>query len=460
MSAASSTLPKRVLQIGSSTSDPIKLVEPPPNTTARYIALSHCWSTHQPIKTTLLNLCLMRSNIPWTSLSAVFQDAIAVSRKLGMEYIWIDSLCIIQDSTPDWEIESSKMGSYYSGAYLTISASSSPNGTIPFLCPRGPDSLPKTFAFHTSDGEMVNITARKHTGSSMSQLVEPLSPLASRGWWCCRAPLSLRGWVMQERILPVRTLHFTKNQVFWECGETFASEAFPIQISPLFKFQAWTKDYVDNDIGWADLVKHYSRCNLTLTKDKLVAISGLAQFVHSKTNDQYLAGLWRESLCSHLCWFVTPRQIRTRISPYTAPTWSWASLHASVIFWDPYSSITMLPQLTNVEITHTSNDPFGQISYAKLHLSCGHFASAHVEDWNLLREGTGRITLPNGNSLQLDLHPDSELDLDRDRDVYLTSINGSRSRTSIVGLILNPLATWLGNTKGWDCLLFTSLVTK
>lgn len=105
----------------------------------------------------------MRAYIPWDKLPSTFQDAITVTRRLGIAYIWIDSLCIVQDDAQDWEREAAKMALIFESAYLTIAATAAPNGTVcvplknfflsTLLCPRlrGAVSLP-TFYSHCIGG--------------------------------------------------------------------------------------------------------------------------------------------------------------------------------------------------------------------------------------------------------------------------------------------------------------------
>jgi hypothetical protein len=175
---ASTLLPKRVLNIGINEHDTIKLVEPH-KVWAKYVALSYCWGTHQPIRTTLSTIAQMKAGIGWNDLSNVFQDAVTVARRLGAQWIWIDSLCIIQDSKPDWEVESSKMCDYYENAYVTISASSSEDGTVPFLRERERFWRPERFTFVCNDGTKSEVLARRHQGSSMAQILKDLGPLAT-----------------------------------------------------------------------------------------------------------------------------------------------------------------------------------------------------------------------------------------------------------------------------------------
>lgn len=302
-------LPKRVLNIGSGFGDAIKLVESS-SIQAAYIALSHCWGGHQPIKTTLSSMPQMQTGIEWHSLSRVFQDAITVSRRLGIEWIWIDSLCIIQDSKSDWEIESAKMCDYYSNAYLNISASSSKNGTIPFLHKRDSQWQPKSFPFKCNDGQEIEVLARRHTGSSMAQLVEDLSPLASRAW--C--------W--QENVLSTRVIHYTQSELIFECKSEVVSEdgskprAF-YSMGLAQKLSGGDNKKTNPYRCWHDLIESYSIRKLTFMGDKLPAVSGVAKYMQDATSSAYLAGLWKDNLPMDLCWSVD--YVSTSTSPIFQP---------------------------------------------------------------------------------------------------------------------------------------------
>jgi hypothetical protein len=117
--------PKRLLSISG---DQIKLAEPSSNdvylwtSAKKYAALSHCWGPTLPIKTLHETIEQFKMGINWHALTATFQDGITVARRLGIDWIWIDSLCIIQNDTSNWEVEASKMPDYYKNAYITISA--------------------------------------------------------------------------------------------------------------------------------------------------------------------------------------------------------------------------------------------------------------------------------------------------------------------------------------------------
>lgn len=124
------TLPTRVIDVGS----PDGRTEPRLYETSGepgdYIALSHCWGGAQPLRTTKETICSLKTCIPWAELPNTFQDAIKVTRGLGIRYLWIDSLCIIQDDAQDWEREAANMAVIFEAAYLTIAATAATNGSV------------------------------------------------------------------------------------------------------------------------------------------------------------------------------------------------------------------------------------------------------------------------------------------------------------------------------------------
>ena len=169
----------------------------------KYIALSHCWGTNQeqlPLRTTKDKLEDYKQHIEFSELPRTFQDAVTVAREIGVQYLWIDSLCIIQDDSGDWEKESQKMEQVFSSAYCTISATSAKNSHEGFL------TFPVKEAVTILDGENSQFAVYACiAGKSFKQAVD-------------EGLLNTRGWVLQERALSRRTIHFTGSQIFWECG--------------------------------------------------------------------------------------------------------------------------------------------------------------------------------------------------------------------------------------------------
>lgn len=352
--------PKRLLSINAIDHDEIKLVERD-DFGIRYIALSHCWGTHQPIKTTSSNLSQMKINISWHKLSKVFQDTIKIARRLNVHWIWIDSLCIIQDSKSDWEIESSKMCDYYSNAWLTISASSSKDGTIPFLHQRAETWWPVSFTFTNSDGSESHIQARRHQGSSMTQQLEDLGPLASRGW------------VWQENVLSARVLHFTEAELIWECRSELRSEDGAVPRSlysmrlPQWLLQSEREVYQ----CWHSLIESYSVRKLTFESDRLPAVSGVASKIQETVGSdvEYLAGLWKSNMPLELCWSVDYESAHSptpQIKPdsFIAPSWSWASVHGPLSFVDkdPNSPFESQVTIVQAKCNVPGLNPYGEVT--------------------------------------------------------------------------------------------------
>lgn len=129
-SAMHQFVPARLIDIGDS-----QLVQPrlcddvQTNKGIKYMTLSHCWGDDMPMKLLRENLEKMKSGIILSQLSKTFQDAIRVTRSLGVRYLWIDALCIIQDSEDDWQQESARMNQTYSASFCNIAATAAPDGS-------------------------------------------------------------------------------------------------------------------------------------------------------------------------------------------------------------------------------------------------------------------------------------------------------------------------------------------
>jgi hypothetical protein len=320
-------MPTRLIDVGSGNENIHLVVTADLPTIADYMTLSHFWgtTTDSYVMPTLKvdNLHEMKRNIPHQLLSKTFQDAIYLTRQLGCRYIWIDALCIIQDSVEDWGKESATMSSVYSGSMLNIAATAAENGEQGCFRNRNPLLVRRcivrirseNFAWNDG-GNFFNIDA----GTDF--------------WWrdVENSPLAKRGWVLQERILAPRTLHFGSHQMFWECCETRASERDPepkrdrrnvVGSAPLKN-----DTVIDPRRFWTRIVSEYTKASLTVETDKLVAISAVARLLQSKTDDEYYAGLWRKDPVTHLLWHRPFRSFNLtsrRPSVYRAPTWSWAS---------------------------------------------------------------------------------------------------------------------------------------
>ena len=148
------TMPGRLLDLETEFNNPtIRLVKPDAGFTTPYMTLSHRWGNVHPCKTITTNLSERFCEIKMKELPKTFQHAVIITRRLGIRFLWIDSLCIVQDDPYDWEIEASKMASIYSGSYLTIMAVSSVDsrgGCIPEYPPSAYFKIDARGATHKS----------------------------------------------------------------------------------------------------------------------------------------------------------------------------------------------------------------------------------------------------------------------------------------------------------------------
>lgn len=216
-------LPTRLLDLGDqSTSRVIRLVESNGGS-GRYAALSYCWgppsAINRPLKTTVKTLEKRLRGIAYAKLPAVIKDAVIVTRSLGIRYLWVDALCIIQDSAEDWAFESMKMATVYHNAVITIAASCSPESGQRFLRrrPRGHSScsLPIRTQFMSTEGTLY-LRCLSWTNSMLP------SAVVHAHW---RQPIQFRAWTLQERLLSFRAVFFDHNQILWECPAGQALES-------------------------------------------------------------------------------------------------------------------------------------------------------------------------------------------------------------------------------------------
>ncbi|KAH8719331.1 heterokaryon incompatibility protein-domain-containing protein [Phaeosphaeriaceae sp. PMI808] len=319
------SLPKRVVDISESR---YRLVEPHIGTRALYATLSYCWGARGFPMTTLENYDSLKLGFSQDLLPKAFQDAAMIAHSLNIRYLWIDTLCIIQDSPRDWEEQSSKMGEIFEAATITIAASSSPDPSFSLFTPREP--INEEIELYSEPGsEFVDIVfkARKKITSGIH---------AKTGQLLQADPLDMRAWALQEKILSTRLISFTKAEMQWTCRTLKACEcrqnSSPSE--PLFHALTGTSKMGRNmkySKSWSQIVEQYSTRSLKVPEDKLPALSGLATKFCAVTGFRYIAGLWIENLLSELVWQCIAG---TKIvcSTYLAPSFSWASVPGAVSF--------------------------------------------------------------------------------------------------------------------------------
>jgi hypothetical protein len=357
-------LPARLVKIISNADgvpEIIKVVEtntcdcPPPN--IEYATLSYCWGRQAFTKLLRSNIDSMTTTgMPVRDLPATFQDAITVTTRLGLEYIWIDALCIIQLDAEDWSLHSVTMAKVYSYSTITLAAAASSDAHGGLFRERNPTAI---------NGAKINLKWPSHEFEGEFYVV-PTDPWEKA---VAKSPLLKRAWVFQERLLSRGTVYFAHDMLYWECGELYASELYPeggpwdlqyrykrydvadrlpsgVQSVEDYRFKHVYTELLTRELNaektvtdeemflyvWASVVAQYSVGKLSKETDKLIAIDGVAEQLTSIVpREQYLNGLWRQdSLPLSLLWCTemeeTPPSIRV------APSWSWASVYTPVEF--------------------------------------------------------------------------------------------------------------------------------
>ncbi|KAH8695708.1 heterokaryon incompatibility protein-domain-containing protein [Phaeosphaeriaceae sp. PMI808] len=366
-SKSSTSTPKRLLDVGRATS-PIRLIDTQ-GKVFQYVALSHCWGSAPQFTTTKSNWTKLTVNISFEGLPPLFQDAIIITRQLGLRYVWIDSLCIIQDSLRDWETESSKMGSIYQNSYITISATNSGDGSARCL---GERRKPVKIPYENTTRKELALRARRvldhHPNGNPNG--GPARPIG---------PLSYRAWALQEHVLSTRILHYTATELLFECKTSYRCEcsperkAYPTTPSLIPKAAASKKRGAIWD-AWQHIVEQYSGRDLTVPGDRLPAISGIASKIHKATHSEYIAGLWKGNLASDLLWTASPlastKGNRLALETWRAPSFSWASLDTPITYahLDDEESESFLSTISILEtsITPKGLNPLGTLASANI----------------------------------------------------------------------------------------------
>ncbi|KAI0112648.1 HET-domain-containing protein [Hypoxylon sp. NC0597] len=343
-------LPDRLIEIVDNGSDTLswRMVHGSNITTTptpRHVTLSHCWGKSQPMKLQRQNYSTIQERQPDSDPPKTYRDALRVALSLGVRFIWIDSLCIIQDDEADWRSQSPLMGSIYHNSCCNIAATWG-------------------IVLHTTTDQLKEY----HVADTLSYLRN-----------ITNAQLNTRGWVVQERYLARRQLSFARDQVYWECPDLSASEQFPSgvpgfvlaerfefgdeipRVKPELKFSSELRLRQ----SWSGLVKIYSTCGFTKPWDKVFALAGLASRVQETTKDTYIAGLWKRDIHKQLCWCYEGPREHYQGADSLIPTWSWLKMNGKV-GTDPvyYSGDTGTSYVKVIDVSGQANDSSRFYSFA------------------------------------------------------------------------------------------------
>ena len=344
-------MPTRLLDVGTVASPDLKLVLSRSYTVGPYATLSHCWGKARIHTTTIARLAQHLQSISLSALPRTFKDAISITRRLGLRFLWIDSLCIVQDDEMDWFREAAAMASVYGNSYITLMASRSSSSGESFLEPRWRPVVIKeeTNKYgHKLSFHLVN--SRFHENS------------IHRATNNVRHPLHKRAWVLQERSLSRRKLLFCEDQVFWECKQLATSEDGQMAEKMVEK-TSFTLD------EWYETVERYTACDITYDKDVLPALAGIARRFAQTNGFSYCAGIWLDRLIDCLLWY--PHNVygkKRKREVYVAPTFSWASSQGPVRYRGRRASRHTFCNCLSYQqdLPDNSSDDFGAIASAAI----------------------------------------------------------------------------------------------
>lgn len=398
-------MPKRVLDVLNNDSKTIRLHESEFNAHenryehGEYVALSHVWGVAKGLpKTTEKTVESHKKGIPLATLPRALQEAVVLTQALGFRWLWIDALCLVQDDDLSKIEESMTMDEIFGNAFLTVAATSAgdssneplfPTKTPPFKI-QATDNKGSAFKIYVREQpDHYSFKAPFDEGAHMNDWELPfnLSEDATQD-----TPLLKRAWTFTERLLSPRILHFTKSEMILECREGYQCECGRIT-DPTFDSRATDSikqefarvvyetgrrpsfdgsldepmngvDVVTSQLAsttltngaknisrgreealqlWSYIITEFTARNMTCDSDRLLAIANIANQLSPALHSGYVAGQWTFSTMG-LLWYPNDSTKCRRSKPHSGhnvPSWSWASIEGSPIFFDTTSAMDL-----------------------------------------------------------------------------------------------------------------------
>lgn len=412
-------LPTRVINVGSIDRDPFLVSTN--RKRGEFIALSHCWggSVADEAKLTADTIELFRNKIPMADLPANFVDAVLITRSLGLEYLWIDCLCIMQDSPEDWDVESKHMGDIYRDAMVTLAAAAASKAT---------DGMLHTFStYDLNGGPPIKLKLAQDSPSDDIHIVRRDKTREDLGHLLYHGPLANRGWTLQEEILSPRTLYYGSQQIHWQCLHHYSSgdgiHDYDVHWKRAFRYE-WIKERIFKQTHSPDqdphdpkninqilleyhneMVVDYCKRRLTFASDKFPAFSGIASLMHGELrhggylNVVYLAGIWSSHFREGLIWYYgkkatssSPTHPNPKDPILSFPTWSWANVNGRIK--SLYTKILPPTSLDPILLSHNcipaGTNPYGAIKSAELVVR-GYILPMRVADHGVKSLSSGQV---------------------------------------------------------------------
>lgn len=393
--------PTRVIDVGPADGSETPFLHTSGKEVQEWVTLSHCWGQNVPLKTTSLSLSNHQRELPLNVLPKLFHDAVLITRGFGYRYLWIDSICIIQDSKEDWIQESADMGNIYKHCVFTIAADNCRDSRDNILGNHG--------SIHTN-------YVQQGCCSSKAMFHSTMYAFSGRKWdrnhLSDYSRLGSRGWALQEQVLSPRTLHWTPLQIAWSCRCTTRSEEDPSGGRPRLvmddapdavypyptkliclsheRFQIAKQDQFGSPKSarkcnplqiWYYLTMQFCARKITFEEDSLPAISGLAKEVKRLTGDHYHAGIWARDYHNGLLWSTDGKNLSQ--PTYVAPSWSWVSINKGTVVHPAcigpnetlqfnggeLAAVKHTAKILETQIIYAGGDEFGPILSGKLRIN-------------------------------------------------------------------------------------------
>ncbi|OAP56326.1 hypothetical protein AYL99_09505 [Fonsecaea erecta] len=402
-----------------------------------YLTLSHRWGSQTVLQLRNDTLVAFQTSLPMAEVSPTFRDAMMVTISLGYRFLWIDSLCIIQDSPSDWNEQSMLMDRVYSCSSLNIAATVvNDEGSSGCFFQRNAQAVVPP---------LINLVFRLK-GTIVEQDISCYYFRSYPPWkkTLQSSELLNRAWVFQERFLSPRMLYFDRRQLYWECRQLSASEVAPWGLPgksmiPLKQEQdQWdirnliTRPLADSQpryvlddsqtpspvpANWARMVEMYSAAGLTVKSDKVVALAGVVKAIKSLTRDGYYAGLWHDTMLCGLSWYLDHHCRPSEIAPYRrsatyrAPSWSWMSMDGAISMshttypLDARLGRYTLATIRGVDVHTVDEDGNGNIIDGSITIE-GHLAECELKAQQLAKSSFPTvILLPRSHEHTTDCEP-------------------------------------------------------
>lgn len=417
------------------------------NMKGRYITLSYIWGGPQRLTTTQNIATYVAYGLEILDFPKTIREAIVATNGLGIRYLWIDALCILQDSDEDKLKQIRMMAKIYRNSYLTLIAACGNNVNEGFLYQDRPQKVPDAkIPYLCPDGRIGSVWIAAVLDANIGN--------ASRSYYDELEPVNYRGWCLQERLLSPRCLIYASHTLQYYCqretvniGQALCEPSTHLRLPNELFWSSLTKqlhsmapsDQIKSRQAWLSVVFEYTTRDITVPGDKLVALAGIVEELHRVYKTEYIAGLWRETLLLDLLWTrSTAYAIKPRPTKYRAPSWSWASIDGLVEYRylneeKAKACCTIECEILNCKVTLASEDmPFGEVLAATLNLN------SYVMEAKLESKGqSGHVYV----QLNLEAEPVkigwANLDAVEERvDVWITPLMWDKEGEFVEGLIL------------------------